>query len=316
MERQQKRLGVSFCGGGVKALAQFAVYEELYKQNIRVTAVTGTSMGAFLASGLALGMPPEQMWEMLLEADAAVAKSGLFSNRALLNLLPFRHANGLVIQDKLAEVLRSHLKAFGDTLLSEVPLPLAMPAVDLITGKLVIFTNRPDYFREDLENACFYSKDIRLADAVLCSCAYPVVLTPVLLDEFQLTDGGVRLNSPAVLFKRDLVDFVLAVRLKRQAYGTRAEKSREVGLRTISILINQQNQDASALAKVDAEYVLPVDIGDVFSFGQSERVMEAGREALKQLEPDWDFYYEEPEPVVVEKQGLLSGILRGIFKRR
>ncbi len=304
-EMKQKALGVSFSGGGVRALAQVAVYEELLGQGIAVSAVSGTSMGSFLAAGVALELTLEEIHEVIVLADRAIADSRLFSNRALLNILPFGSQTGLVEMPKLENVLSTQITSIGDRMLSEVPLPLAIPAVDLVTGKLLVFTNQPDYFVLPEENAAFYEEDVPLIRALLASCAYPVVLTPIDLGPYQLADGGIRMNSPSSLFNREKIDYILAIRLAAEEYEGKAQKRVEIALRSISILIHEQNSLTNRLAKTEAEYKLELRIGTVFSFGQSSAVMQAGKDCVEQHPVVLENLYkpvEEPLPEEAEEE--------------
>lgn len=304
-EMKQKALGVSFSGGGVRALAQVAVYEELLSRGIVVTAVSGTSMGSFLAAGVALELTLEEIHEVIVLADRAIADSRLFSNRALLNILPFGSQTGLVEMPRLENVLSTQITSIGDRMLSEVPLPLAIPAVDLVTGKLLVFTNQPDYFVLPEENAAFYEEDVPLIRALLASCAYPVVLTPIDLGPYQLADGGIRLNSPSSLFNREKIDYIFAIRLAAEEYEGKAQKRVEIALRSISILIHEQNSLTNRLAKTEAEYKLELRIGTVFSFGQSSAVMQAGKDCVEENPVVLENLYkpvEEPQPEEAEEE--------------
>ncbi len=301
IEKRQKTLGVSFAGGGVRALAQVAVYEALVAQGIQMSAVAGTSMGSFLAAAVALELELEEVSEVIAKADKAIAASGLFGNKALLNILPFRSQTGLVEMPKLEQVLASQITAIGEMKLSEVPLPLAIPAVDLVTGTLVVFANKPEYFTLPEEKAVFYEEDVPLIRALLASCAYPVVLTPIDLGPYQLADGGIRLNSPSTLFSRERIEYVFASRLSEEHYEAKATRRLEIALRSISILIHEQNSLTNRLAMTDSLYSLDLRIGTVFSFGHSEEVIAAGREHVALSPLILENLFVEPEPVTPEE---------------
>lgn len=291
VRQRQKSLGLSFAGGGVRALGQYAVFEELEKQGIKVNAVSGTSMGAFLAAGVALGLNAEELHKLTVDIDQAIHESGLFRSRAIMHIFTLPKPFALVTMEKLAEVLKPHLHGLSETMLSEVPLPLALTSVDLVSGKLIIFANKPVYFRAVFSDSEFYPEDILLSEAVLASCAYPVVLSPVSLGDYQLADGGLRLNSPALLFNRDKVEYILASGVKRENHRKPAEGPMDIAWRAISIVIQQQNEQGEENA--DARYSVDMDIASLFSFGQGQEVMAAGRSYVGQNPLHLEGLYEE-----------------------
>ena len=60
-----------------------------------------------------------------------------------------------------------------ETTFEDLPIPLALPAVDLPTGRLIVQ-------RKGL-----------LVDAVLATMAVPGLFAPVCVDGYELVDGGV-----------------------------------------------------------------------------------------------------------------------------
>ena len=113
-EMRQKTFGLSFAGGGVHGWAELAVYEEVEKQDIRIDAVTGTSMGSFLAAAVASGLTSKQIKNIIEETDQVIEESKLFNRRALLNLFSFRQPMGLVLMDKIMKVIKPMNDLYGE----------------------------------------------------------------------------------------------------------------------------------------------------------------------------------------------------------
>ena len=112
-EKKQKTFGLSFAGGGVHGWAELAAYEELERQNIRIDAVTGTSMGSFLAAAVASGLTSKEMEEIIKQTDQVIEDSKLFNRRALLRLFYLRQPMGLVLMEKIIEVIRPMNDFYG-----------------------------------------------------------------------------------------------------------------------------------------------------------------------------------------------------------
>lgn len=315
MKEKQKTFGVSFAGGGVHGWGELAVYEELEGQNIEIDAVTGTSMGAFLAAGVASGLSAGEIEQIIQETDREIQKSKLFSRRSLLNLLSFRQPMGLVLIEKLKQVIEPMNDFYGEFMLSDVPKPLAIPAVDLHTGKLIVFSNAPEYFRLAFEHAAFYEKDIPLLDACLASSAYPVILSPVKIDDYQLIDGGVLLNAPAALLSKEKVEYVFSIDVAATSLTEEADKWADVALRTFDIL--REHQKEVTPATVDHEYRLELDLPGSFDFGDSGKIIEAGREFVRSHPLDLKEVFiqppHRPKITIAQPQSLMRR-LREIWR--
>lgn len=274
-EYRQKTLGLSFAGGGVQSWAEVAVYADLERQGVEIDAVAGTSMGSFLAAAVASGLSSSEVYEIICETDKAIEESSLFGPQAFLSLFSLRRPMGLVLMEKLAAVIRPVSKLYGEVMLSDIPKPLAIPAVDIISNKMIVFSNKPEYFRLVYKNAEFYEGDIPLVKACLASSAYPIILSPVKIDDYQLIDGGVMMNSPAALFSKEMIEYIVAIRIPILEKVEPVEKRIEVALRSIDIMV--KNQEEILADNVDLQYFLDVKLPGLFEFGDSEPIIQAGK---------------------------------------
>lgn len=319
MGKEQKSFGLSFAGGGVHGWAELAVYEELEKNNIRVDAVTGTSMGSFIAAGVASGLTSKEIQKIIQETDAVIKKSKLFNRRALLNLFSFRQPIGIVLMEKIAKIIRPLNKFYGDLMLSDIPKPLAIPAVDLHTGKMIIFSNQPEYFNTVFKHAEFYDKDLPLLDACLASSAYPVVLSPITIDEYEFVDGGVLINAPAALISKKKIDYVFSVDVESKEKMEDIDKWVDVALRTISIL--RDHQPEFIPAEIEQRYQLKLDLPGTFDFGDSGKIIEAGRQFIEKNPINLEEAFEEKGSkegktvITIEKRQSLKEKILNFFKR-
>lgn len=292
-ELRQKSLGVSFSGGGVQAWAEVAAYAELERQGIEIDAVAGTSMGSFIAAAIASGLTSEEVYQIIQDTDHAIVESSIFGRQAFFSLFSFRQPMGLVLMEKLAEVIRPVSKIYGEVMLSDVPKPLAIPAVDIIQNKMIIFSNQPEYFKQVYENAEFYDGDISLVKACLASSAYPVILSPVEVEDYQLIDGGVLMNSPAALFSKVKIEYILELRLPQFKNVEPAGKRMDVALRAIGIMVANQENKFKEIS--DQQYYLDVNVPGIFEFGDSEPIIEAGKKFVSENPIDVTDMYEEIE---------------------
>lgn len=279
-EVRQKSLGISFSGGGVRSWAQVAAYKELETQGIEATAVAGTSMGSFIAAAVACGLSADEIYDIIRETDQAIDESNLFDHHAFFSMFSLRRPMGLVLMEKLAEVIEPVDNLYSEFMLSDVPTPLAIPAVDIIHNKLVVFSNNPEYFQLTYDNAEFYEGDISLLKACLASSAYPIVLSPVKIDDYQLVDGGVLVNTPANLFQKEKIEYVFSIGggpMKEHAGPT--DRRINVAMRSIDIMVNAQIRNS--ISEADQHYPLKLELPGTFEFGDSDLIIEAGIQYVK-----------------------------------
>ncbi len=87
-------------------------------------------------------------------------------------------------------------KIFGDHRLEGCPIPLAVTAVDLESGREVIFETGP------------------MVEAITASTAIPGVFNPVYLDGHYLVDGGLLEDSPILSLRRSgQCDLIIGTRI-------------------------------------------------------------------------------------------------------
>lgn len=265
-------------------------------------------MGSFLAAAVASGLSSDEVYEIIYDTDAAISESSLFGPQAVLSLFSLRRPMGLVLVDKLAEVIRPINKLYGEVMLSDVPKPLAIPAVDIISNQLIIFSNQPEFFRSVYKNAKFYEKDIPLVKACLASSAYPIILSPVKIDDYQLVDGGLMMNSPAALFSKEKVEYVVAARIPMLEKTAPLNKRLDIALRSIQIMV--KNQEETLSDNIDLNYFLDVKLPGTFEFGDSKPIVQAGKEYVKNHPLDTTDIFEEiaPKTEASEKEDSSSSV--------
>ena len=297
---RQKTLGLSFSGGGVQAWAEIAAYADLERQDITVDAVAGTSMGSFLAAAVASGLTSDEIYEIIVDTDEAIDESSLFGTQAFFSLFSLRQPLGFVLMEKLEEVIRPVNKLYHEVMLSDVPKPLAIPAVDIVSNKMIVFSNEPEYFQTVYEDAEFYEGDIPLVQACLASSAYPVILSPVEIDDYQFVDGGTLMNSPASLFSKEKIEHILAIRIPVLENSNPAGKRLEIALRAINVMVS--SQEASLTSIADQQYFLDVNLPGMFKFGDSQPIIRAGQVYVEDNPIDTSDMFVTVEPETEEEE--------------
>jgi len=171
---EKKPVGISLAlaGGGARGFAHVGVISEFQKAGLRIVEVAGSSMGAIVGAYYAL----YQNVDRLLWFAQSLTKR---KTAHFLDVTVPRYA--LIKGEKLREVLQEW---FGDALIEEAPIPLAIVASRLRDA-------RPVIFRKGL-----------VVDALMASSAIPGLLPAVRIGGEYYVDGGITLNTPITALRK------------------------------------------------------------------------------------------------------------------
>lgn len=161
-----RSLGLVLSGGGARAYAHVGAIRALREAGFTFDFLGGTSMGAIIAAGVAMGWDDSELeWRM---RDAFVQSSPLNDW-----VLP-------VVSLTKGEVTDRRLKAhFGDVEINDLERPFFCVSANLTTGE-------PHIHRSGV-----------LRQALRASIAIPGLLPPQIRDGQILVDGAVMVNFPA-----------------------------------------------------------------------------------------------------------------------
>jgi NTE family protein len=263
-------VAVALGGGGARGLAHLGVLDVLRTEGVEPCFLSGTSMGGLVGALAAACHDPEEM--------LAIARGFRFPGR----FVPGR----LLIWERLfpsaAALLRG--KRFED-----LATPLAVSAVDLVTGEEVALHSGP------------------VLPAVRATCAVPGVFAPERIGAYCLVDGGVTNMLPVDLAWACDPDVVIAVNIvaspplnlhldsRYSRFATAlghiapnpvtAHLAYEVAMRSVEIALDRQR--AMAVAMTGPEVLIDVELSHVAisDFHQIEEIVEAGRQATLRALP-------------------------------
>ena len=161
--RSSPTLGLALGGGAILGTAHIGVLQALEEQQVHVTHLAGTSMGAIVASFYAFGLTGREV-ERVAEELRWPDVTG-FSPSKL----------GFLSMERLMDTLRRHL---GAVRIEEATRRLALIATDIGTGEKVVMTEGD------------------LATAAAASACVPGIFIPVEREGRLLVDGGILENLP------------------------------------------------------------------------------------------------------------------------
>jgi NTE family protein len=177
----QPAIGLALGGGFARGMAHIGVLKVLEEENIPISFIAGTSVGALIGAAYCSGVTTAELEAIATRvrfkhfARWTLSRYGFASNERMLGFL-----NGLL-----------KVKTF-----EELSIPLAVTATDFATGKGVIFRSGP------------------LGEPVRASCAYPGMFAPVRINGKFLVDGMLAHAVPSRPLRAMGASRVLAVHLK------------------------------------------------------------------------------------------------------
>lgn len=214
------RIGLVLGGGGARGLAHVGVLKVLEEARVPVDCIVGTSMGALVAGGYAVGRTPAE-----LEARVAVADwDELLSSSVPRQFNTYRRkqdeVRGLTRYDlgiadsgqvkvpraalstqKIAYFLREMTDATSIPDFNHLTIPYRAVATDLETGAMVVLGQGG------------------LVEAMRASMAVPGVFQPVEVEGRVLVDGGLSRNLPVDVVRQLCADVVIAVDVGEGLYS-------------------------------------------------------------------------------------------------
>jgi NTE family protein len=164
-------VGVVLSGGGARAYAHIGALKALGEAGVPIDFVGGSSMGAVVAAGPALGWSQEELEARIRHA---FVESDPLSDLAFPMLAMTRAG-------KVARLLR---EAYGDIDMADLSLPFFAVSTNLTTGKIEV--HRRGLMRQ----------------AMRASISIPGVMPPVVIDGQVLVDGAVLKNFPAEVMRQ------------------------------------------------------------------------------------------------------------------
>jgi predicted acylesterase/phospholipase RssA len=155
-------------GGGARGFAHPGVIRALHEAGVPIDLIGGTSMGAFMAMGYALGLTPDEMVER-----------GLKATEHLMDLtVPIV---SLIAAKRMARRLTTEL---GDLQIEDLHLPYFAVSANLSRAEVMVHARGS------------------LVKAVQASNSAPALFPPVIMDGDLLMDGALLDNVPVDVMRR------------------------------------------------------------------------------------------------------------------
>jgi NTE family protein len=282
---RKRKFGLALGGGGARGLAHIGILKVLEGAGIRPDVVVGTSMGAIMGALYVHLRDANKMEELVLKQlqHPKMRRLGMdqFSGsrgrhflernlkQALENLAKIYMVTSVLTRDHIitAEQVKELLSLLLPPIqISELPLPFATVATDLLTGKPFVFREGP------------------VITAVQASAAIPGVFEPVRHEGRQLVDGAVVALVPVLETFALGADFVLAVDVSPLSLALKPFKTGiEIFIR--ADLIGNATLRDYQLQKADAVIAVRDLNAEWHEFGKVRSIIDAGQAGAERSLP-------------------------------
>lgn len=193
---------------------------------------------------------------------------------------------GFVKGKKIESLLNKYFELKDIKDIKDVPMPLAIPTVNLKTGEVVYFTNSENIeesescdpetdencdmeineneinpinqykanFFDDKET---YIKHGKLCEIARASASFPGVFIPKKINSKQYIDGGVRVNTPVEVLKKMGADKVIAITFDcNKKYNVGIKNIVGISEQAFNILSHAATYEEQSLADVNVRLCL------------------------------------------------------------
>ncbi len=274
------KLGLALGGGGARGLAHIGVLKVLDAEEIKISAITGCSMGSIIGGLYAYFEDALKVEEFILEA----IKDPRFAKLDIETLNDDNKTITKTYLEKFSEYVRTRIHAINtlgrlsyfdlnitdeiynvipDVLIESLRIPFSAIATDLTSGEEINFTKGS------------------LRKVIKASSAIPGIFPPVSIDNYLLVDGSASESVPVRKVKEIGADRVLAIDvIKNQNINRPVNNILDVLYRTEDIT----SYKLSKLRLTDADLIISPQVKELSwaDFDGAKQIIELGELAAKQ----------------------------------
>ncbi len=272
-------IGFVLSGGANRGALQVGALQSLVAHNIKANLVAGTSAGAL--NGVYYAYDPTAAgMEQLAQKWLDTRKNDIFpGNKLTMAWRVLTGQDSLVSGDNFRRTLERYIPPDGRTFRA-LKVPFYAVTADILSGTTFVFGDE---------------LDVDVIEPVLASASYPIVLPPVIIDNFQLTDGGVTAVVPIeVALLRGatelyVIDLEPDINKTQPIHGLLPIAAQTLRTSLREQLLDNLRDAAKVGALVHHVNITAFAGLDLFDFSKTAQMIDAGRAAMDQ-------YLAHPQP--------------------
>ena len=272
------KLGLALSGGGIRGIAHAGVLKALEENNIKIDAIGGTSSGSIISTLYAMGYSPYYIYILFKRyAKDLVNQNSMSTITSLKNFMTNKKTSfsGFYSGEEIEKAFNEVAKRKGIKKVSDIKMPIVIPAVDVQNSNEYVFTN---YIPEGIKDKYKYITDISIGTAIRASSSFPVAFNPCLYKNHKFLDGGILDNFPTTEVKKQGVDKVLTVNFMADEIDENSNIM-DIAMRSIDIMGNKvseeniKNSDMILTIQTDKTGLLEVEkLDDCYKYGYRQTI--------------------------------------------
>ncbi len=258
MSVRRSTIGLALGSGGFRGFAHIGAIQALQKNNIKISSVSGSSIGALVAAYYSLHGEVDSLKDKLLD-----------NKGRLFKLFDLGFNGGLVSGIKYEKLIEQLL---GRHTFTDTKIPLRIVATELSSGQPVVFS-------EGL-----------LSTAVRASSSVPIVFEPVKHHRQRFVDGALSDPVPVGALKDIKERHVVAVNLyHKNEFTDKKFTFTKVALRSIRIAFYNLSQHSILKASIvinpdSSRFIQDLNLNRYLSLDSAEQMVRVGyTEAEKRI---------------------------------
>lgn len=286
---KMKTVGLACTGGGVKALSNLGVIKAFEELGIKISAISGTSIGSCIAVLYAMGYTVEEILEKMKYYAIQYPKFGLIDKILAPIKLVCRGGgkNPKIIETTIKDSALNKGKQY----MNELEMPIFIPALDITFKETIYYTSK--LIKDE---KCFTDRTIW--EAVKSSCTLPMLYLPnnVYIDGqlHQLLDGGMTNNTPTIHME-EFADIVVGV---ENLYRKKVNNKKVNLISGIRNTFQSMRRSAVINQKKASTIWIEVDCNEIDLIGTEKEVLDcvkAGYETTMEMykKGDLDIIFEK-----------------------
>ncbi len=265
-------LGLALSGGGVKGAAHIGVLKALEEEGIKISSISGTSSGSIVASLYACGYSPDEIYYIFKKYCKCITDyDKLIPFKVLGTLFTGKiKLKSLAKGNNIEYIIHNMCYRKGKIDICQVNIPCAIPAVDIIDGKIVYFCsrkiNRNTTYYDDVPEIVYNG---RLSSIVRASTAFPAAFSPKRIGNHLLIDGGTRVNSPVTILKdiRERNEKILVVYFEKIDNNREPHNIIDTALKSFDIMGHEINEwqikQADYMLDIESRNISLLDVSKI-----------------------------------------------------
>ena len=271
-------IGIALAGGGIRGIAHAGVLKALEEHKIKIDAIGGTSAGSIVAALYAMGYKPYYIYilfkkyakEIINIGNGPIINGiGNFVKNKKIGMSGFNDGTSL---EKMCNELASRKNI---RVISDIKMPLVIPAVDISEAKEYIFTNCAPKNNVNDE----YITEIEIGKAVRASSSFPAFFCPCEFKKHMFMDGGALDNIPILPLKEIYNQKIIAVNFKADEVEPNSDIM-DILMKTLDIMGNKLSE--RGLEESDYILTVPTDRAGLLDIDKLDKCYKFGYDTVIQ----------------------------------